>query len=53
MDVEHYRPKGAVSEDASHPGYWWVAMDWDNLLPSCIDCNRKRKQVTPGCRPSC
>ncbi len=47
VDVEHYRPKGAVSEDASHPGYWWVAMDWDNLLPSCIDCNRKRKQVTP------
>jgi len=47
VDVEHYRPKGAVSEDASHPGYWWLAMDWDNLLPSCIDCNRKRKQVTP------
>ena len=47
VDVEHYRPKGAVSEDASHPGYWWVAMDWDNLLPSCIDCNRQRKQITP------
>lgn len=47
VDVEHYRPKGAVHEDASHPGYWWLAMDWDNLLPSCIDCNRKRKQVVP------
>lgn len=44
VDIEHYRPKSAVSEDASHPGYWWLAMDWDNLLPSCIDCNRKRKQ---------
>ncbi|EKN4790090.1 HNH endonuclease [Yersinia enterocolitica] len=44
VDIEHYRPKGAVSEDAAHPGYWWLAMDWDNLLPSCIDCNRKRKQ---------
>ena len=31
----------------SHPGYWWIAMAWDNLLPSCIDCNRKRYQITP------
>ena len=45
VDVEHYRPKGAVSEDDKHPGYWWLAMAWDNLLPSCIDCNRKRKQI--------
>ena len=44
VDIEHYRPKGAVSEDPAHPGYWWLAMSWDNLLPSCIDCNRKRKQ---------
>lgn len=47
MDVEHFRPKGAVAEDDDHPGYWWLAMKWDNLLPSCIDCNRKRKQITP------
>ncbi|MHC8334139.1 HNH endonuclease family protein [Pseudomonas sp. LB3P25] len=47
VDVEHYRPKGAVNEDADHPGYWWLGMDWDNLLPSCIDCNRKRKQMMP------
>ncbi|MBX9402960.1 hypothetical protein K4L06_16745 [Lysobacter sp. BMK333-48F3] len=45
MDVEHYRPKAAVKEDLAHRGYWWLAMRWDNLLPSCIDCNRKRKQV--------
>ncbi|KTT65393.1 HNH endonuclease [Sphingomonas sanguinis] len=44
VDIEHYRPKGAVAEDPAHGGYWWVAMDWDNLLPSCIDCNRKRGQ---------
>lgn len=47
VDVEHYRPKGAVHEDPTHPGYWWLGMDWDNLLPSCIDCNRKRKQTMP------
>lgn len=45
VDVEHFRPKGAVAEAADHGGYWWIAMDWDNLLPSCIDCNRRRGQV--------
>jgi hypothetical protein len=45
VDVEHYRPKGAVAEDENHGGYWWVAANWDNLLPSCIDCNRQRGQV--------
>lgn len=44
VDVEHYRPKGAVAEEPTHEGYWWIAMAWDNLLPSCIDCNRKRGQ---------
>ena len=45
MDVEHYRPKGRVAEDEAHSGYWWLAMAWDNLLSSCIDCNRQRSQV--------
>lgn len=48
VDVEHYRPKNAVAEDGDHGGYWWLAMDWDNLLPSCIDCNRRRGQVVVG-----
>ncbi|ATG37819.1 hypothetical protein PhaeoP23_03742 (plasmid) [Phaeobacter piscinae] len=47
VDVEHYRPKGSVDDASSHRGYWWLAMDWDNLLPSCIDCNRRRGQRTP------
>ncbi len=47
VDVEHYRPKGKVEGDDSHPGYWWLAMEWSNLLPSCIDCNRRRNQKTP------
>ena len=47
VDVEHYRPKGAVDGENGHRGYWWLAMEWENLLPSCIDCNRKRGQRTP------
>lgn len=42
VDVEHYRPKNEIKYDPNHEGYWWLAMDWENLLPSCIDCNRVR-----------
>ncbi len=45
VDVEHFRPKSSVLEDPGHPGYWWLAAHWDNLLPSCIDCNRSRQQT--------
>lgn len=45
MDVEHFRPKGAVNEDSTHPGYYWLAATWTNLLPSCIDCNRQRTHL--------
>lgn len=35
VDIEHFRPKSI---------YPWLQFDWNNLLPSCIDCNRKRYQ---------
>lgn len=44
-DIEHYRPKGAVKlpdGTLQKPGYFWLASDWANLLPSCIDCNQAR-----------
>lgn len=44
LDVEHFRPKGGVTEDATHPGYWWLAHTWENLLPSCSPCNQSRRQ---------
>ena len=46
-DVEHWRPKGQVEDDQGKkikPGYYWLAADWNNLFPSCIDCNRRRYQ---------
>ena len=56
-DVEHYRPKGRVTDENDnvieiddgnggrrpHPGYYWLAYDWRNLLPSCAACNRPGK----------
>jgi hypothetical protein len=47
--VEHYRPKGEVVEGAVRlkPGYYWLAAAWQNLLPSCTDCNSPRRQTSP------
>jgi hypothetical protein len=43
MQVEHYRPKGGYraeeGQPLSQPGYYWLAADWMNLLPSCTRCN--------------
>ncbi len=50
MDVEHWRPKGEVHEGSGTPafqklpGYHWLASAWENLFPSCVDCNRERTQ---------
>src|SRR5262249_38061398 len=47
LDVEHWRPKARVDQEdgSSVTGYYWRASTWDNLLPSCIDCNRERTQL--------
>ena len=28
-----------------HPGYYWLAYSWQNLLPSCAQCNRPNKRT--------
>jgi 5-methylcytosine-specific restriction endonuclease McrA len=48
VDVEHWRPKGDVEDEVEGKlgrGYYWLAATWDNLLPACIDCNRKREHL--------
>ena len=44
-DVEHFRPKGAVTFGDSKvlPGYYWLAYSWYNLYYACADCNQYRK----------
>jgi hypothetical protein len=56
-DVDHFRPKGRITDDTNkplrvrdsagvernHPGYFWLAYDWRNLLPACSRCNRPGK----------
>lgn len=55
-DIEHFRPKGGYivrdkttkSDAFKRPGYYWLAARWENLVPSCIDCNRERTQEFPN-----
>ena len=53
LDVEHFRPKSGYvcGETLCKPGYYWLAADWMNLLPSCIDCNRERTKAFAGDDP--
>ncbi|MCK8479657.1 hypothetical protein [Psychroserpens algicola] len=54
-DIEHFRPKAAfnpfkdnVDEKLLVPGYYWLAADWNNLLWSCVFCNRKNNLDQPN-----
>ncbi|TIP29613.1 MAG: hypothetical protein E5X67_06120 [Mesorhizobium sp.] len=49
-DIEHYRPKSEVLIDnkRTKPGYYWLAGEWDNLLASCIFCNRPNRTYLPS-----
>lgn len=43
LDVEHFRPKGAVQGDDNSRGYWWLAYEASNYFLGCPACNQKRK----------
>jgi uncharacterized protein (TIGR02646 family) len=47
LQVEHYRPKKNLMEDMNHPGYYWLAYEWTNLLLSCPSCNRSKSNSFP------
>ncbi len=45
MPIDHFRPKNSVAEYPQHPGYWWLAFDWENYRYSCTFCNSRRVDV--------
>lgn len=47
-EIDHWRPKNAVLECPEHPGYWWLAFDWQNFRYVCVYCNQKRKKDKSG-----
>lgn len=54
FEIEHFRPKSAYKQKRSGrrstTGYYWLAWNWKNLLPTCIDCNRERYYKVYGGR---
>ncbi len=47
-DVDHFHPKGKVTDCDDHPGYWWLAFDWKNYRFACPSCNRLNKDNQTG-----
>ncbi len=41
-NVDHFRPKNRVEEDATHEGYWWLAFTPRNFRYSSQWCNQRR-----------
>ena len=63
VDMEHFRPHSSVSDlnwirvrvvmdgvEIAHPGYYWLAYDWKNLLPACVLCNQQSTDRSSGRR---
>lgn len=55
-DLEHYRPKHSpvpatttdhLNQQIPHPGYFWLAFNRENLLPSCHPCNEEKGREFP------
>lgn len=46
LQVEHFRPKAKIdnidNNNLPHPGYYWLGLEWSNLLLSCPNCNGKK-----------
>ncbi len=63
IQVEHFRPKAGIKDENGrvinfkdengidtgnpHLGYYWLAYDWRNLLPSCAICNQPKSTLFP------
>ena len=50
LHVEHFRPKSEVTQNGkrlSHPGYFWLAYEWFNLILACEKCNRRKGTEFP------
>lgn len=58
--LDHFRPKNAVRDAENelvqvgvgagrrdHPGYYWLAYDWTNLVPVCGMCNVRKSARFP------
>lgn len=40
LDEQGHLQIDADGERVKHPGYYWLAYEWTNLLPTCVKCNQ-------------
>ena len=43
-DLQRARARPRELAGERHPGYWWLAYSWENLLIACKTCNQKYKK---------
>lgn len=39
LPLHHVLAEDEHGDPVEHPGYFWLAFDWTNLVPSCKSCN--------------
>ncbi|MEJ5995181.1 hypothetical protein WG904_12195 [Pedobacter sp. Du54] len=51
LQVEHFRPKAKITKidtgQMDNNGYFWLGLEWSNLLLSCPICNRSKGNRFP------
>lgn len=50
VTVDHFRPKGGavgLNNEYAPDHYFWLAYEWDNLIPSCQRCSMSKKNAFP------
>jgi len=45
--VINFKDESGIDTGEPHPGYYWLAYDWRNLLPSCAICNQPKSTLFP------
>ena len=54
LDEEGLVQIDSKGEPLEHPGYYWLAYEWTNLLPACVRCNqddvRQGRRIGKHCR---
>src|SRR6185436_16941278 len=45
--IDHFRPKKNIKDVVDHPGYYWLAYEWSNLVLACDTCNNKKSNKFP------
>lgn len=51
--VDLYRPRVLGSDKDARDHYYWLALEWTNMLPACQRCNRAKRNLFPIGKARC